>query len=215
MNINLEHKIDTNFMKLDSVYFNNLGVGFIIKSTQFYLSSFQLIDTITQEVVTVSDTTIINTGEYIRDDMTYFSRTVPSATAGTVTAGKNFHKILFRMGNRLEVNEALPSDFITNHALAVKSPAMYDSLAQKFIDVKLQLINPLQPDVVKEIQWNESPTSLLLDYYLSTTSGYDVDIALELDYLKWFSDIDFWNSSDEIIIAKLRENLANSFSKKE
>ncbi len=211
--VNLDHKVDSiNYIKLDSTYYNNLNVPFAIKSVQFYLSSFQLKDTINDLTVSVKDSILINTGDYIHNDIAFFTRTATSSNVGQITTGSTFQQLAFSFGNRTEVDRALPSDFSTSHPLYVQSPAMYDSTAHQYLQMRLEIFNPEQTNITKILTWKDDPITILLDAPYVSDIGYNITYKMALNYLQLLEGIDIWNEDDDTVIEKIKENIPNSFS---
>ena len=219
LKLSIAHKAGDAFLSFDSVYTTN-GINHIrIKDVRFYLTQVHLISS-SGLSVGVKDSltlTVRNAGvdEMIRveDNFQIVSRQSSNYTVGEIRTSGNFEAIQFFVGVAFEANHADPLSLEEGHPLGIQADTMHWDQNAGYIFNKIKF----QPDTslndIKTIEIGTPVNLVQVELPLSKTvrRGFDINIALSIDYLVWFKGIDF-AASDLEIRRKIIENTPDAFS---
>jgi len=206
----------------DSLYTLN-GIDFFrFDNIRFYISDFQLIQA-DGTALTTSDQielTLFDNGDTlaqnVTDDFALVTRTnVSPITIGTIRPEGDFSGIRFNVGVTTPANHADPTAFPNNHPLAEEND-LHWSIDSGYVFNRIALFRDTMASdtipTVLEIGTDELLRTVELDYPFPLKIGFDVTVALQIDYLAWFQGVDIRNDSEAAMIEKIVENITNSFT---
>lgn len=214
----VDHLADTIRIHPDSIYYDHVGHPFRIPYFQFYISDIRLTnsDGVVEQVVDTIRVYYPAGGGVdsvaVTDDITLIHQDAFSFAAGTLRATGVFEKIQFRIGLAAPVLYSAPGWYETGHPLAVQAPAMWDSLAGYYSLNAGILRDTAQPDIISAIRAPAIHHTVELEFLIpiAAIEGYDTELTLQVDYLKWLEGIDVLADSEVDMIAKIVNNTANA-----
>lgn len=208
----------------DSVYFDAQGNPFRINNVRFYISNFHLIYTNGQEkeveetidvLIPQADGTDLLRA--IEDNFSLISpRVSQNYTIGTLKESGTIQAIRFAVGVEGLANIAKPESFPESHPLSLRDSSLYFSQDSGYVFEYIELFRdtiaadtiPLElrigaPENLRVVQ-------LPVDYEKSR--GFHLLLALQVDYSRWFGNINARQDSPEQLAEKIVAGLAQSFS---
>lgn len=227
ISLTFSHKVyqgsDTLNFGYQTPYFNNLGQYFAFDQISYYISDVGFIteegnleavlDLVDLPVLEDNDTTFIE----ISDN---FILTAPdnfrSQIAGTFIYAGEVTALKIGLGLPEIVHQSEPSLWSNeDHPLAEQIPPMYDETQARYLYNRVEFFRDTSdflaiPDVI-QITEEDDRINLLLPVSGAIPSGFNVNVTLEVDYLRWFAGVDILNDSNEVIKNKIVANLADSF----
>lgn len=223
-----EHKLlpdsAANLTYNTEVYKDEVGNEFRIKDIQFYVSNARLVREDGTEVypadslsVSIQPPAGVAQAAKISNNVALINRNnfTPAAMGRFVTTGR-FTKIRFTIGLEDLLNQVIPTslpDSLVNHPL--ENTAMYISTDSGFIFNRLQLFNAAaQTDTTFTTFKILKPDFVDIELPLSTNiiEGFNIQVVIRINYLKWFADVDLKNDTPATVATKITRNLQNAFS---
>jgi len=225
LGLNFTHKIylpdDTLNLEYQQPYPNNLGQYFAIGQITYYLSEVKLLDRFGDpiEVEDRIDIPFLDGGDTtFVETVDNFALVKPEVFStfniGTLIYSVELTALQFTVGIPEFIQASSPNLFDEDHPLAERDPAMYDQDTDRYLHNRISLRRDTLPDTpgqVIQITDEEQQVTVTLPLDVTAPSGFSTLIRLEVDYLRWFADVDFQNDDQETIKNKIVANLANSF----
>ncbi len=220
LSMRINHRMDSVTFALNSVYHDASGTPFTVAGVQFYVSDLKLVKSdgstvgVTDELtLTFSDNTIMD----IEDNFALYEKSIGTyspADFGTISTSGNFTKIQFYVGVTPFANHAEPSKMPSGHPLAIQSDTMHWNLNDGYIFNKIQIVKDTSSTNITtfEIGNDGNLVFVELDYPQTIQRGFNIALALNLDYAQLFSGIQFQTDDDAAIKAKIISNTASAFS---
>lgn len=212
---------DTLLFKSDSLYPNDQGHLFRLKSVVFYLSAFELAQNGT--AFEIADTLTLNTLEGVDtstqlfiNDFLLIRRSPVVYTVGTFRQDGDFERVKLQLGLSDAAQKVIPSKAPSNHPLSTQTDGLWQGNAAGYVF--------LQAVVVKD-SMSATPTDTLrftkadigqlaLDFTgnFSHQTGYDFPLKLTVDYKKLFDGVN-WSQGDILSWkSQIVANLSSSFT---
>lgn len=220
LTLRINHVQDLGTFQLNTVYLDAQNQPFTIESLQFYISEFQLVQSDGNAIGLADELTLTfpdNTQSVIEDNFTLFEKNIGSYTSnsiGSIRTSGNFTKIRFYLGVTNLANHAEPSGMPAGHDLAIQPDTMHWNVTDGYIfnKIKVQKDTASTNLTTLEIGTDANLTLVELDYPISVNTGFNLDLAIDLDYKKLFDGIQFQIDTDEAIQSKIISNTADAFS---
>jgi hypothetical protein len=201
-------KDDSLTFSLDEAYLDANNTPFVVNSVQFYVSELELVRsngetaTISDEItVTLNDNSAID----LTDNVELYIKNIGTYTEedfGEVKVTGTFTKIRFYIGLNNPTNQVLPASVTSEHPLAAQTESMYWNTTDT-ADATI---------TTYEIGTDGNQVLVELDYPLNISSGFDVDLNVNLDYGKLLEGVSFQLDDAATVISKIIGNTADSFS---
>ncbi len=191
----------------DSLYLNDAGQIFRIKSVVFYLSEIQVFQS--GDAYSVSDTVQLQTysafgndtlEEAFTDDFLLIRRTPVDNPVGDFRPSGAFDKAKIRLGLSDDAQRVIPALAPSGHPLRIQGDSLWYGPSAGYVF--------LQAVVVRDSMQATKPDTLAFTgadlpnffiekngSYLHQSGGYDFRLKLGIDYKKMFEGID-WTSGD-------------------
>lgn len=212
---------DTLPFKSDSLYPDDQGHLFRIKSVLFYLSEFSL----TQNSVTYQVTDTINLKTYagadtvrqrFTDDFQLVRRSPVTYTIGTFPQDGLFNNLIMRLGLPDKAQQVVPSQAPSSHPLGVQAENLWVNQTDGYVWLQAVVVRDSMsntvPDTLRFTKADLGNKSYGFAAQLMHQTGYDFPVILTVDYQKMFKGIN-WSMHD--ISAwknQINSNLNTTFS---
>ncbi len=220
LKLTLEHTAGDTSLIYGDQYTDDFGNAFRITSIRYFLSDFRLWND--QATYLVSDSTdmdVVVNGEdttlLVKDDFVFVTRSNTSTTIGEfITGTKSLDSLHFKLGITQPANSSDPASLPSSHALAPKSDSMYWDATNGYIFQRIGLVpNTVTGDtILLEIGGDDLLQSVNLAFNVYIPAGTDLTVPLTVDYLDWFTGINFVEDAQEVWKEKIVTNLSKSFS---
>ncbi len=198
--VSVNYKMGTGDFYLDSAFTNDIGQKFRIVSAQMYLSDFQLINNKNQTVRTIDSVALSRANDTIKvlNNYALVGKTVGfDFTIGTFNETGSFPKFRFRLGLDDVATKTVPSKMPSAHPLSTKADSMYITSQKQYIfnkfviakgvnfkdTLRLNILTPKDIEIVKTKTFTE---------------GAHVKIPLVVNYLNFFSGVNFAAAQNQI-----------------
>lgn len=227
LNIQVQHVVaftnpDTSFNFRYATFYPNPGNpadSFVIDRARFFISDIKLVRENGEEVG-VLDTLKIEAPAgnalTIEDSFARLDRDIFQArTVGTIITEGIFTGLKMTLGLDEFLLETDPGSVPSGHPLSIAGDTLnYDALAGRYIPNRLIFrqdtaaifdsleIRITEPQVV----------TLPFDSPFELAEGFDINVVLRVDYMKWFVGTDMENDPLVTIRAAVRNNLPNAIS---
>lgn len=221
LSLRVNHVYDTlGAFSLDNVYLDAVDSPFTASKVQMYLSNVVLIDAAGDSAnvtdllsLTFADSTqaeVANNFVLLKKDIGTYS----TNTIGNISTSGSFTKIRFYVGVVATANHALTSAMPSDHPLATQSDTMHLNTTDGYIFQKMAIQTDTSSTILTtyEIYGDANLVMIELDYPQTIEAGFDVSLAIDLDYSMLFDDIAFQQDDAATVTSKLRSNIANAFS---
>lgn len=230
LKIAFEHKLtansNANLTYTDSIYLDGNNNQFRVRDIQFYVSNVRLVredgsefyptDSLQVQIQAPGGTPqTVNIGDNVA--LVNRNNFTPSEFGRFITTGK-YTKVRFTIGLAGNYNRVIPTslpDSVVNHPL--ENTAMYVNTDTGFIFNRLQIFNnALKTDTTyRNFRVLNPPTKdieLAFPNALQTIEGYNVRVTVRINYLTWFTGVNFKNDTEATVATKIVNNLQNSLS---
>ncbi len=190
---------------------------FDIERIRFHVSNFKLIDLQGNKIGVLDTIQLENDfGPFtVEDNFAKVDRDIFTASSiGTFIGGGQYVGAEFEIGLDSEIQNAKPASTPSNHPLNINNDSLlYDSIQNTYL-TSLIILNrdTLSSTDSTEIKLYES-VSIPINFGLPVTiyEGFNLNIQIQIDYLKWFENIDIQLANIEEIELQILENLPNAF----
>ncbi len=226
LSLTFSHKIYQNLDTLNfgyqTPYFNDFGQYFAFEELSYYISdvgfvndagtSISVIDLIDLAILENNDTTFFEV-----NDNFVFSQpdNFRAQEVGTFIYNGSVTALQFSLGLPEVVQQTEPTLLPDDHPLATQEPAMYVEDTERYLYNRIEFFRDTTDftgvSEVIQITDEEDQVNVSLPVSGTIPSGFNVAVTIEVDYLAWFSGVDFNNDSNETIKSKIVANLADSF----
>lgn len=211
--VSANYKMGTSDFYLDSTYTNDMGQKFRIVSTQMYLSDFQLVNNKNETLRTIDSVALTRATDTINvlNNYALVGKSVGfDFTIGTFNGTGTFTKFKFRLGLDDVAAKTIPSKMPSTHPLSTKTDSMYITSQNQYIFNKFVIATGT--DFGDTLRLNIlTPTDKEIVISKSFTEGANVKIPLTINYLNFFTGVDFTGTENQIK-QKIVDNTANVFS---
>ena len=211
--ISAKYKMDTSDFYLDSTYTNDMNQKFRMVSAQMYLSDFQLIDnknTVFRTIDSVALTRATDTIKVLNNYALVGKAVGFDFTIGAFNGTGLFSTFKFRVGLDAIAAQTVPSKMPTTHPLSTKADSMYISSTKQYIFNKFILAYGTNFKDTLRIKIM-TPKDLTIVKPLSFTEGSNAKIPLTINYLKFFSGVNF-SDAQNLIENKIVSNTNTVFT---
>lgn len=216
--------VDTSFNFLyDTLYPNQVVVGdsFVIDRARFFISNIKLVRESGEEVGVIdtleldipSGNTMVVDDSFVKLDRDIFS----ARTVGTLLTTGTFTGLKFTLGLDEFLLETDPNSVPSGHPLSTESDVLnYDTLSGMYIPNLLIFRQDTVSADSLFLQINE-PDTVELEFAtpFELSRGFDVNITLRIDYMKWFEGVDVESYPMNDISTAIRQNMKNAFTVEE
>ncbi len=208
----------------DSLYEDDAGQIFRIKSVVFYLSEIQLFQG--SDVFTVSDTaqlqTYATTGndtikEIFTDDFLLMRRTPVDNPAGEFRPAGTFERVKIRLGLSPDAQRVVPRLTPSGHPLRIQGDSLWYGPATGY--VFLQAVVVRDSDIATKPDTLAFTAADLPGFFIEQTGsfvhpsgGFDFRLRLRIDYKKLFEGINWTNGDIPAWKTQVVANLPGVFS---
>lgn len=223
----ISHKLqesDTNkVFKTDSVYQLPHDTTHLLKVKKvfFYLSDLQLLKS-GGEVVDVLDTLEVGYSlspgdtsfKSITDNFAYILRSsLSDKNIGSIRTEGIFEGLQFRIGLPDESRDYVPSSLPSGHPLNFQADSLNWTEEDRYVYQYWEFFKDTA-DIDSTVIKITAPYTEFIQIYggFEIRKGFDIRIALRIDYLEWWRDVDPKNMSPEVIKDILLSNVSNAFS---
>lgn len=212
------------FGLVDSVYLDAQGNPFRLNNVRFYISNFHLIytdgqekemdETIEIQIPQPDGTDLTRT---IKDNFSLISpRVTQNYTIGTLKESGALQEIRFAVGVEGQANVANPESFPNGHPLSLLDSSLYFNQDSGYVFEYIELFRDTAAadtiPVVLRIGAPEYLREVRLPVDFKKTQGFHLLLTLQVDYSRWFGNINTRQDSPEQLTEKIVANLAESFS---
>jgi hypothetical protein len=225
--LSIAHLYDTNGLKIDSLYTNQLGQKYRFKEVSFYLSNFKIVSGL-QEYTTQDTFHAYKRISPSANDSTFISplsdiglvrRSVVSLNLGTFREIGNFDGLKFDFGLNAELRTILPGSVRLGSPLRPQNEMLYDSAAHehRFGRFVIERIDGLSGgSMLDTVYLRGAEYALGENIYtqnvpLKQEAGYNFQVKLSIDYSKWLSQINLTNTLNDKK-TELAKSIMTSFS---
>jgi hypothetical protein len=219
---------DTSFtFRYDSgAFLDGDGQPFAIDRITYYVQNIGLYTDgaflrYTADSVEVQQLTATGTYEatFIRDDYLLLNPArSTSLEVGTLFQNGTFTALRFQVGLDAETDDILPGSLPTNHPLSLLDSTMYDLAGMRYLSNRLELRrDPAASDAPLILSYGteraRQAVTLDIPGGFALSPGLDLDITLQVNYARWFEQIeDIRSESEEELLNKIVAGLPNSFT---
>ncbi|MEL6864529.1 MAG: MbnP family protein [Bacteroidota bacterium] len=220
LQLSINHQMGDTVLRFGDPYVTDGNELFRVARIRFYLSELELWQD--GQYLGVSDTLVIDTDNgpdttmlTISDNFALINRNQFNYTFGNVSFNGTFDSLRFKVGLDAQVNGADPVSIPSGHPLEVSTDSMYFNVDSGYVfnQIWLQKDTTANTDTTYlSIGLNERLVEVALPIDVSFSPGFDVDIAIDIDYLTWFTGINFVDDSDDDLVTKIVSNTAQAFS---
>lgn len=188
LKLTISHRFGENTFSYDSLYINNLGQFYSFKYIHLYLSNAVLIDTFGNSLPISDFISITDDGneETIIDDNISFTPGSFRFEFGTWIGSGVIKQLNFDIGLRSE---------ITKSTVANESSHLINSIGDSLCIEPLIASTYISLDSVLTDNYavfkTPARTPISIDLRQEISRGFDVTVVLNVDYAKWFEDVDF------------------------
>jgi len=207
----IDHAVGDTFLRYgDTVLFDNKSVNIIEAS--FYVNGIFL--TGLDQIISVSDqitlTDRAGNTNLTTDDVEIISRNINSFSyeIGSFSGQGNYEELNFQLGLTPVQSASNPASVATTHPLS-SSNGLFSLPDSNYVFTRLRLVNLANGDTLRYDL--TTPVNINLPYEVTINRGFDLDIPIKVDYLKWIEGINFDDNPD-IIKSTIVANLPNAFS---
>ncbi|MBC7776038.1 MAG: hypothetical protein H7246_11435 [Phycisphaerae bacterium] len=212
---------DTLLFRNDSLYPDETGHLFRIKSVAFYLSDFQLFQN--GDLFRVSDTltfvTLMGTdtsSQLFTNDFQLVRRTPVDYVVGTFRQDGNFEEVNFRFGLSPEAQKVVPTKAPANHPLSAQTDSLWRGQSAGFVFLQAVVVRDsmaaTQPDTIRFLQSDlGQPRIGAMGLFVHPT-GYDFPLTLKVDYKKMFEGVNWTTHDIQAWKNTIVANLPSTFS---
>ncbi len=208
----LSHAADSLFQSPDSIYTNLAGQPYRLTGARYFLSDFVFYVRDADPVeVTDSLVLILDDGSSLRvkDDVVQVQRSLSTYTVGTVITSGWIDSISFQIGLLPGFASVVPADVPADHPLRSPLSGLY-SEADGFQSLTTDLISLSTGS--DTLQWTTAMTRrITLETSVLAEVGYNIEVPVTVDYLKWISEEDLSMPQVTNVTAWL-DRIALSFS---
>jgi hypothetical protein len=191
----------------DSLYINDLGQVFRIKSVVFYLSEIQLFQG--GNAFSVSDTVQLQTysafgndtlKETFTDDFLLVRRTPVDNPVGDFRPSGAFDKVKIRLGLSGDAQRVVPALAPSGHPLRIQGDSLWYGPSVGYVFLQAVVVrDSMQATKPDTLAFTEADlTNFFIEKngnYLHQSGGYDFRLKLGIDYKKMFEGIN-WSGGD-------------------
>lgn len=210
----------------DSVYYDAAGQPFKIRDLRFYMSNIHLVRPDGSEVLLEDRLEIMlplaGGGTETREVEDNFLLVNPSLNQsfaiGEIKAEGPYDRIRFDLGIAEPANKALPEEMPENHPLSIQSSfPMYVSADSGYIYSKILLLRGISPADTTATVLSIGTLPYLRQFELdfpgvfNPDKGFNSQVTIQVDYGRWFRDIDVINDSPDQLIQKIMSGLTGAF----
>ncbi len=195
-----------------------IGTVYQVNDYRMYFSGIRLVrdDSVEFEIidglnVSLLDAEAVEISEELKDDYLCITPSVLTYEVGAIIAAGNFDKIRFYIGLDSVANSLSPSSFDEDHALADKTPSMYqnDSLGYTFFSSTVVLE---RGDTVRSTLLT-SPKMVEVDFPVNISANFDFELNLEMNLEALFEGVSFLTDDENTIQGKIVNNFESAFFK--
>ena len=206
LKMQVSQKFDDKVWISDSVYTNNLGLTFRLKSASFYFSDFSLLRNgasfPTED--TLSFQTRSNTGDTVLqtfiNDFILVRRSPTTYSAGSFRYGGNFDGFQCRMGINENARRILPSLAPEGHPLLPQVEKLWQGNDTSYVAMRLVVqhdtLSSTVPDTLYFSQYDFDNFMIKQTGTFSQQTGYDLILQLKINYLALFRNVN-WQINDK------------------
>jgi len=220
LSMRINYKMDSVDFALNTVYHDASNTPFRISNAQFYISDVKLVQSNSNAIGVTDELTLTfsdNTAMTLEDNFSLYKKSIgaySSNTIGTINTAESFSKIQFYVGVTSFANHAVPSAMPDGHPLEIQSDTMHWNVNDGYIFNKIQVVKDTSSNLISNIEIGNDGNLILveLDYPITVQSGFDVSLALNLDYAKLLETVQFQLDDDATIISKILNNTTSAFS---
>ncbi len=157
-----------------------------------------------------NDSSVTVTNSFAKVDRDIFS----ANHLGTIRSEGVFTKLKFNLGLPENLLQVEPDSLPTSHPLNPKSDSLIYEEGFGYIPNLLIFSRDTFPDTMPiTLKFQEKIEILLpLPQPFTIEPGFDIELAIRVNYLAWFAGIDLQNDSPETIRQKVIENMPSGFS---
>ncbi len=220
LNINFFHFADTNNFRQTVFHPDAAGDTFRIHSFKFYLSNIEL--TLRDgSVVQVTDTIgLVQPDGSIPtpvDDYLLVKFPIQDYSIGTFRSIGVIEGLSFNIGLDESANLANPDYLAFNHPLKMLSDSMYldEMQGRIFQRIQIQHQNAMEDTLTYSIKGVNNQVPIQLSLTKNILSGFDTEITIDIDYLKFFENVRFGTDDPATIIEQVKLNSGNVFTVRE
>ncbi|MBL7816262.1 MAG: hypothetical protein JNL70_14680 [Saprospiraceae bacterium] len=202
-----------NSFSVNTTYKNDQGDSFRIISAQMYLSDFQLINDKNETYRTIDSVALTRETDTIKVLNNYALVGKSNGfdfTIGSFNGTGNFTKVKFRVGLDDVAAKTIASKMPSTHPLSIKTDSMYISSSKQYIFNKFVIAKGLNFKDTLRLNIT-TPKDLTLTTKLTFKEGFDAKIPLKINYLTFFSGVNF-SQSENIILQKIVDNTSSAIS---
>jgi hypothetical protein len=220
----VEQKFNNKVWKPDSIYSNNLGQYFIIRSAAFYLSNFEALQNL--NTFRVSDTLGFRvfgnavgdtTRQVITDDVALVRRTALEYPIGAFLPAGFFYQLNATIGLDSIPNAVVPRYAPSGHPLGRQSDSLWLSRTEGFCWMQLVIQRDTTPNTPTDTLRftaadfvNKKPLKITGTGNFFHEPGFDFDFKLTINYGALFHQINVKQSPISQIKSTIISNLPTS-----
>jgi len=201
-------------------YEDDFANVYSILSIRYYLSNFILKTDEAEFIVTDSlETIIFENGQsertMVHDDVGFITIGTSTSSIGDFPTNNQYlDSLFFSLGLVEPLNSVSPGAVPNSHPLAPKADSMYWDETRGYIFQRLQFIpdTAATDTILLEIGEPDLLEQVNLAYAKTSTTGFDQEIQLKVDYKCWFTGINFAVDTEAEMKEKIVNNMAKSFS---
>lgn len=220
LNLTFSHVYGDTTFRYGTAYQDSALNFYKITSIRYYLSDFRLTAGTENYRVTDSlETTIFLNGEAesatIHDDAVFAAVGSSTISIGEFpTRDLYLDSLSFSVGLSQTLNSVNPGSVPNSHPLAPKPDSMYWDESRGYIFQRLEIIPDfsIQDTITLEIGGDDLLRTVNLAYGKTTSTGFDQEIPITVDYRCWFTGINFAMDTEAEMKEKIVNNIANCFS---
>lgn len=210
--------------KQDTVYTNDMGLEFRIKSVAFYLSGFELgqngtfyqvADSVKMKVFGngIADTL----EQYFTDDFLLIRRVPVEYPVGKFKKSGSFDQFRCNLGLTSDANKIVPRYAPSGHPLNKQPDSLWLSWTEQFVWMQIVVTKDISdttiPDTLRFTadDFGGTPFKISSGTVLNHITGFDFDFIFTVDYAQMFSGVDFANTGTAAWKSRILMNLNSTF----
>lgn len=208
----------------DSVYYDGQGRPFRINAVRFFLSNFHLVfadgrEAGVEESIEIGipqpDGSLLY--REVEDNFSLANPRVSQGyTIGELRETGELQEVRFALGVEGLANLAPPGSFPGNHPLGLADSSLYFNQDSGFVFQYIELFRDTLASDTIPVVLRVGTTPFLQEVRLpasfTKTRGYHLRITMEVDYSRWFGNIDVRQDSPAALISKIVADQAQAFS---
>lgn len=197
--------------KLKDTLSNDFGQQFTISSVSCYFSGFEFTG-VSGNVITVKDTIqlpAISDSIVLKKDVSLVRANTSNVVLGRLIQEESIDKVSFQIGVPDEANAAIISKIPSSSELSVQIDSLYDAL-NGYVSLRYVFTTGIESGSTERFIRIFDNLPLNFDFQLPIKRAFNTCLTIVIDHAFVLHNVDVKNDSDEMVKAKILQNLPSA-----